>query len=59
MLTNYLLLLEDVCIFAETEFAEELREICSFERGAERAAITARHRDAVHIITAAEILLTY
>ncbi len=56
---NYLLLLEDVCVFAETKFAEQLREICSFERWTERAAIAARHGDTVHIITAAKILLTY
>lgn len=32
---NHLLLLKDVRVFAEAEFAEELREICSFKRGTE------------------------
>lgn len=56
---NHLLLLEDVRVFAEAELAEELREVCSFKGGTEGAAINARQRNAVHVITAAQILLTY
>lgn len=52
-----LLLLEDVCVFAQTQFAEELGEVGALERAVEVTAIASCQRgNAVHVIAAAEIV---
>lgn len=52
-----LLLLEDVCVFAQAQFAEELREVRAFERAVQVTAIASCQRgNAVHVIATAEIV---
>lgn len=55
-----LLLLEDVCVFAQAQFAEELREVRAFERAVQVTAIASCQRgDAVHVIATAEIVFRW
>lgn len=52
-----LLLLEHVCVFAQTKLAEELRQIRSLKQTVEVTAIASCQRgDAVHVVTATEIV---
>lgn len=52
-----LLLLEDVCVFAQAQLAEELGEVRAFERAVQVTAVASRERgNAVHVIAAAEIV---
>lgn len=56
----YLLLLEDICVFAQTQLAEQLREVGAFEAAVQVAAIAPCQRgDAVHVVAAAEIMLSW
>lgn len=55
-----LLLLEDVCVFAQAQFAKELREVRAFERAVQVTAIAScQRRNAVHVIATAEIVLRW
>ena len=55
-----LLLLEDICVFAQAQFAKELREVRAFERAVQVTAIAScQWRNAVHIIATAEIVLRW
>lgn len=54
------MLLEDVGVFAQAQFAEELREVRAFERAVQVTAIASRQRgNAVHVIATAEIVLRW
>lgn len=49
-----LLLLEDICVFAQAQLAEKLGEIRTFEAAVQVAAIASSQRgDAVHVVAAA------
>lgn len=56
---QYLLLLEDVRVLPQAQFAEELRQVGALHRGVQAAAVAAGHRgDAVHVAAAAaEVML--
>lgn len=55
---SYLLLLEDVGVFPQAQFTEELRQVGTFERRVQAAAVAAGDRgDAVHVVAAAEVML--
>lgn len=55
-----LLLLEYIYVFAQTKFAEQLGQIRSLEQAVKAAAVAPRQRgDAVHVVTAAEIVLSW
>lgn len=54
-----LLLLEYVCVFAQTKLAEELRQIRSLKQTVEVTAIASCQRgNAVHVVTATEIVFS-
>lgn len=54
------MLLEYIYVFAQTKLAEELGQIRSLEQAVEAAAVASRQRgDAVHVVTAAEIVLSW
>lgn len=53
-----LLLLEDVGVFAQSQSAEELGQVRTFNRGAQTRRLAATHeRDTLHIVTAAQVLI--
>lgn len=55
---QYLLLLEDICVFPQAQLAEELGQVWTFQRRVQAATVAAGYRrDAVHVIAAAEIML--
>lgn len=55
-----LLLLEYVCVFAQTKFAEQLRQIRSLEEAVQVTAIaSSQWGNAVHVITATEIVFSW
>ena len=54
-----LLLLEYICVFAQTKFAEQLRQIRSFKQTVQVTAVAPGQRgNAVHVIAAAEIVFS-
>lgn len=54
----YLLLLEDVCVLPQAQFAEQLWQVGAFQRRVQTAAVAASYRgDAVHVVAAAEVML--
>lgn len=54
------MLLEDVCVFAQTQLAEKLGEVGPFEAAVQVAAIASCQRgNAVHVVAAAEIMLSW
>lgn len=56
----HLLLLEDVCVFAQTQLAEKLGEVGAFEAAVQVAAIAScQGGNAVHVVAAAEIMLSW
>lgn len=54
-----LLLLKYVCVFAQTQFAEQLRQVRSLKQTVQVTAVASCQRgDAVHVIAAAEIMFS-
>lgn len=54
------MLLEDICVFAQAQFAEKLWEVRAFERAAQVTAIASRQwGNAVHVIATAEIVFRW
>lgn len=54
-----LLLLEYICVFAQTKLAEEFRQIRSLKQAVEATAIASCQRgNAVHVVTATEIVFS-
>lgn len=52
------MLLEDVRVLPQAQLAEELRQVRTFQRRVQAAAVAAGYRrDAVHVVAAAEIML--
>lgn len=54
----YLLLLEDVCVFPQTQLAEKFWQVGAFQGRVQAAAVASSYRrNGVHVVATAEVML--